>query len=745
MSVGYPKPTKRKLRVYAFDPAASVRLETAIINDFVIELPWEKLWEDPVALGPINEYLEVIDIDPGSGLAYEPVDLNAPELLAQNGLPPSEGCPQFHQQMVFAVAMKTIRNFEHALGRPVFWSIPDGHPKEQGYGDFIKRLRIYPHAMRKANAYFSPKIGALLFGYFRSKPTEAVAEGEWTFTCLSQDIIAHETTHAILHGMRRRNIEPANQDSLAFHEAFADIIALLLHFDMHEVVKHELARNGGQLRSAKLLTGLASQFGHATGRNGPLRLALERLATEADSVGPVGTLANVHEPHKRGQFLVAAVFDAFVTIYERRTSDLFRIANTASGSSELPDRLIARLAKEAASAAKSMMNICVRALDYLPPVSADFGEYLRAMITADSDLVPDDPLKYRVAIAESFRKRGITVPGCISYAPESLCWEPPDLSPFRAVFERDGTDRNSDDPDMLFADALRNMTFFARLNDGSDAAPLPPAEPDATMTDKRREDRARLGRLIGDSPYLGSNFSDRNLREEAMRVVLRNQLAFHQWLAQCSPTLEQEEMWEDLLGIRTLPLGIRRASKSAEDEERQLRRQPFSISHRQIPAKEWLKSTGCGDWWKIDASILRIPKFEVHSVRIARRNGPDGNELFQLVAQVTQKRFGYFDPDEQEGADSDENAIVDGSRPDFWFRGGATLIVDLRDGRVQHIIRKRIDKNKRLRKQRNHLVTDSMALALAGAETGRDNGGGKLTMADISISEPFAFMHEDME
>ena len=127
--------------------------------------------------GPVGEYIEVVDVDPASGCVYDPVDLNDPMLLARDGHAPSIGNPQFHQQMVYAVAMKTIANFERILGRRVLWSdrnrLSPGQaakknnqffiPPEQRY---VQRLRIYPHALREENAYYSPVKKALLFGYF---------------------------------------------------------------------------------------------------------------------------------------------------------------------------------------------------------------------------------------------------------------------------------------------------------------------------------------------------------------------------------------------------------------------------------------------------------------------------------------------------------------------------------------------------------------------------------------------------
>ena len=73
--------------------------------------------------------------------------------------------------------------------------------------------------------------------------------------------------------------------------------------------------------------------------------------------------------------------------------------------------LVARLADEAANTASDMLTICIRALDYCPPVDITFGDYLRALITADIDLFAEDRYDYRVALhgiisqrAKSIRK-----------------------------------------------------------------------------------------------------------------------------------------------------------------------------------------------------------------------------------------------------------------------------------------------------------------------------------------------------
>lgn len=441
-SEGVLEPPYRRLRVYAFDPNSARQLETATVNELTLQVVWEERQDTdgngdpegpPNLRGPVGKYLEVVDIDPASGCVYEPIDLNDRRLLAKDGTAPSVGDPQFHQQMVYAVGMNVIAHFERALGRRALWSDRKiRNDKGEVIRKFVERLRVYPHALREANAYYTPTKKALLFGYF---PAEANApstlQGGVVFTCLSHDIIAHEMSHALMDGLHPRFAEPTNVDVLAFHEAFADIVALFQHFSHPEVLRHEIARTRGKLNVDTYLGQLAQEFGQAIGRRGALRDAIgkknekgqwQRLEPEPDA------LAVTAEPHKRGAILVAAIFDAFLAIYESRTKDLFRIATQGSGilaPGEIHPDLVNRLASEAAKVATHILHLCIRALDYCPPVDLRFGDYLRAMITADVDVVPNDKHHYRLALIESFQRRGIRPDDVGNLSVESLIWRPP--------------------------------------------------------------------------------------------------------------------------------------------------------------------------------------------------------------------------------------------------------------------------------------------------------------------------------
>jgi len=424
-------PPDRILRVYAFDPSRGARLE----NHLTIRIPYEKLKK-----GPVGKKVAVIDYDASNHCYYEGVDLDATAVLGQNGLSPSESDPQFHQQMVYAVVMDTIRRFELALGRPVRWRADTSSAAASFHG----LLKIIPHAMQEANAFYDPGQHALLFGYFRASDDEAGGNlpGQLVFTCLSHDIIVHESTHAILDGIRSHFNDPTGPDAPAFHEGFADIVALLQHFSFKDSLLETIQRTGGLIHRKQLapavaaseggpmiqaeigednpIVDLARQFGEAMGNRKALRSC---LGTQPDP----RALERTFEPHDRGAILVAAVFDAFFTVYINRTRDLIRMAYP-DGREIVPNFLHAdlanRLADEAAKTASRIQSICLRALDYCPPVDITFGDYLRALVTSDREASSDDGVGYRAALINAFRARGIRPAGVLSYNEDALSWDP---------------------------------------------------------------------------------------------------------------------------------------------------------------------------------------------------------------------------------------------------------------------------------------------------------------------------------
>ena len=122
---------------------------------------------------------------------------------------------------------------------------------------------------------------------------------------------------------------------------------------------------------------------------------------------------------------------------------------------DLPPDLVNRIAKEASQTAQSMLAMCIRAFDYLPPVDVTFGEYLRALVTVDMELSPQDEYGQRSAIIEAFRLRRIYAENTTSLAEESLRCDaaPSTLPPL-------GVEKMNLLPDLLFA----ATSFSAEIN-----------------------------------------------------------------------------------------------------------------------------------------------------------------------------------------------------------------------------------------------------------------------------------------
>ena len=397
-----PVPARRQLRAFAFDP-----MSTRLTGKF---LDVDVRFEQGLAPGPSGSHVHVIDYDVARDTWYDPVDLNDSFILAEQGLRPSESDPQSHQQIVYAVAMSVIERFERFGGRRFRW-----------VGQ--RRLTLVPHAFEGRNAYFDPEHGAVLFGYYRasSKDPGANLPGQLMFTCLSVDIIAHEVTHAIVHRMRPEYQHATNREVFAWHEAFADLIALFHHFLFPDVVADAIAASEGELGKATALFDLALEFGEATGRGKALRSAIGSPRTP-------DIYLHATEPHELGACFVAAVFDAYLDTYRGAIAGLRRLATGGSGilpAGALPPDLVELATREAVKSADRILGMVVRAFEFLPVVDVDFGDVVKAIVTADRALYPDDELRLRATLVEALRRRGIRPQGVTSLAEEAITWQPP--------------------------------------------------------------------------------------------------------------------------------------------------------------------------------------------------------------------------------------------------------------------------------------------------------------------------------
>lgn len=382
-------PNLRKMRIIAQDP--SIKIGGKIVTADV-EVPAEEL-----APGPCGYRVNVIDYDTTSNVLYKqatypPLSNGAyVDPFAKKSDEQLIADPRFHAQNVYAIVMRTLARFEFALGRRVAWGSA-GH-----------QLHIAPHAFADANAFYSKDDRGIFFGYFDG------VNGKPVFTSLAHDVVAHETTHALLDGLRGRYMEPSSPDQAAFHEGFSDIVALLSIYSLPEIVGALLDQvpGGSDLIAGKYLSrdalsqsalfGLAKQMG---GELSVVRGRALRRSVELKPGKPYMSMPDYQEPHMRGELIVAAVMNAFLDIWLAR---LHKIGTLQRGKK---DRSV--VVEEGARVADHLLTMAIRAIDYCPPVDLSFSDYLSALLTIDREVVPDDTkYGYRDALLKNFKAYGI--------------------------------------------------------------------------------------------------------------------------------------------------------------------------------------------------------------------------------------------------------------------------------------------------------------------------------------------------
>jgi hypothetical protein len=572
-------PKERPLWVYVLDPACTgLRNATARLS-----VPYEVLGNGvkgacfEVADEPLPDFL-VAHLDWPQRLVDDynenRLDLDDPLLAISGGMLPSTGQPKFAAQMLYAVCQCVYTTFRYALGRYPTWG-----PWMQGRLDRGEStaLRLRPFAGKVANAYYNPDSGALEFGIFNA-PTDMKSDftlpGGMVMLALSHDVIAHEVTHALLDGMRAQFRLNTHPDVPAFHEGFADIVALFHHFHYRDLVIQAIEEQGTV--NSDMLLQLARQFGEAVHgvAGGALRHAVGAGDTEASA--EVNTLSyedhDAKEPHRRGGILVAAVFSAYLAVYQRRAHSLIRLVNlTGQGRGKwMPAELIELLADEACRLADDFLRICIRAIDYCPPLDVRFGDYLRAIVTADRMLDPDDKDGIRDALIKEFRRRDVDLGRVLDISEYSLEWNSPypvdrprirDLEWSRLSFRNDGITPLGVDEIERQADALGTFVI-----------------------DQVRKDK-RLARDFGVRP-VGGEYGP--LRIESIRPVVRrsrHRVLRHGLVAELTQlrTTMAGSMWGGSTVIIDPQGRIQFAIRKSADDER-MRDQAMHLESTGMPA-----------------------------------------------------------------------------------------------------------------------------------------------------------------
>jgi hypothetical protein len=217
-------------------------------------------------------------------------------------LPPDT--EQFDAVHTFAVVRQTLTLYQRALASS---GTPAQLPWQWNSQRNTDPLKVFPHGLPDVmNAYYSRAERALKFGDF-------VPSGETSrvYTCRSFDIVAHETGHAVLDGLKPRWLLRRNPPQTGgLHEAFGDLTAIFLALSQLDQAEAVIAQTKADLHDKTFLADMAEQFGLALGRPNGLRNADNDL-----------TLAEAgNEVHALSQVFTGAVYDILADMFafERR-------------------------------------------------------------------------------------------------------------------------------------------------------------------------------------------------------------------------------------------------------------------------------------------------------------------------------------------------------------------------------------------------------------------------------------------
>lgn len=340
--------------------------------------------------GPVCERVAVLDFDEETGelragVPFVPKGRVLPhyEITRQDGSKDYDiNARDFQQVCVLGSILKTIYEFERpmVLGRRIGWAFD------------APQLLVIPRAGEWANAFYERETHSLQFFHFPS----AVDPQQTIFSCMSRDIVAHETAHAIIDGIAPDLYNALTPQSLAIHEAVADLTAVLLSMGSRSLRLAILRETDGSIMESTSFSSIAEEFGR--GRD-PLGEAEYLRSLYNDK-----TLADVSKfrPHQLSEVLSGALYTVLVQMHETLKEGFAQTDEFATKKRPLYKASF----KSLAIAASRFRSMILRALDYLPPGDVSFADYGRAIIAADQGLLPQGEQE-RTWIKEEFVRRGI--------------------------------------------------------------------------------------------------------------------------------------------------------------------------------------------------------------------------------------------------------------------------------------------------------------------------------------------------
>lgn len=355
---------------------------------------WEYRPDEPMLDGPVMRRLAVVDIDPTNAALRPPARLQKPARkggylryrIADPTDPESDG---FRAVSAFSTVLRTMLMFEEpdVLGRPLTWAFAG------------QQLLIVPEAGEMANAFYHRASRSLSF--FSWQGTDKEGKPLRAHTCLSPDIVVHEATHAIVDGIAPDLYDATSPQSLALHEAMADLATVVNAVRTQKLRKAVLARTGGDLRHSTAFNEIAPQLGQRHGSTHPLR----DLGSPV-SLAPGGVAPASHAPHDLSLVVSSAMFALLPTAFRRMQAQALGVPDWDFDATS--ERSFSASGKSLAVAADIFKRVSFRALDYLPPGEAGFADYARAVIAADRFSNPDDPWVRDFLVAEFLRRGMVT-------------------------------------------------------------------------------------------------------------------------------------------------------------------------------------------------------------------------------------------------------------------------------------------------------------------------------------------------